>query len=53
MKRATNFSVPDTGKTTMIYGTFAYLSSTRVNEVDKLLTASPLNTIAAWRAELQ
>lgn len=47
MKRAANFSVPGAGKTAMMYGTFAYLSSPRVNEVDKLLVVSPLNAFAA------
>lgn len=53
MKRAANFSVPGAGKTAMMYGTFAYLSSPRVNEVDKLLVVSPLNAFAAWRTEFQ
>lgn len=53
MKRAANFSVPGAGKTAMMYGTFAYLSSPRVNEVDKLLVVSPLNTFAAWRTEFE
>lgn len=51
MKRAANFSVPGAGKTAMMYGTFAYLSSPEVNEVDKLLVISPLNAFAAWRTE--
>lgn len=53
MKRAANFSVPGAGKTAMMYGTFAYLSSQRVNEVDKLLVVSPLNAFAAWRTEFE
>ncbi|MBD5090888.1 MAG: DEAD/DEAH box helicase [Lactobacillus sp.] len=53
MKRAANFSVPGAGKTAMMYGTFAYLSSLQVNEVDKLLVVSPLNAFAAWRTEFQ
>lgn len=53
MKRAANFSVPGAGKTAMVYGTFAYLSSPRVNEVDKLLVVSPLNAFAAWRTEFE
>lgn len=53
MKRAANFSVPGAGKTAMMYGTFAYLSSPRVNEVDKLLVISPLNAFAAWRTEFE
>ncbi|MCD2255153.1 DEAD/DEAH box helicase [Lactobacillus sp. CC-MHH1034] len=53
MKRAANFSVPGAGKTAMMYGTFAYLSSPRVNEVDKLLVISPLNAFATWRTEFK
>lgn len=53
MKRAANFSVPGAGKTAMMYGTFAYLSSSRVKEVDKILVVSPLNAFAAWRTEFQ
>ena len=53
MKRAANFSVPGAGKTAVMYGTFAYLSSPRVNEVDKLLVVSPLNAFAAWRTEFE
>ena len=53
MKRAANFSVPGAGKTAMMYGTFAYLSSPRVSEVDKLLVVSPLNAFAAWRTEFE
>lgn len=53
MKRAANFSVPGAGKTAMMYGTFAYLSSPQINEVDKLLVVSPLNAFAAWRTEFQ
>lgn len=51
MKRAANFSVPGAGKTAMMYGTFAYLSSHLQNKVDKILVISPLNAFAAWRTE--
>ena len=53
MKRAANFSVPGAGKTAMMYGTFAYLSSPRIDEVNKLLVVSPLNAFAAWRTEFE
>ncbi|KRN08588.1 SNF2 family DNA RNA helicase [Liquorilactobacillus mali KCTC 3596 = DSM 20444] len=53
MKRAANFSVPGSGKTAMMYGTFAYLSSPGVNKVNKLLVISPLNAFAAWRTEFE
>ena len=51
MKRAANFSVPGAGKTAMTYGAYAYLSSSEINEVDKLLVVSPLNAFEAWRTE--
>src|SRR5699024_904924 len=35
MKRAANFSVPGSGKTAMLYGAFAYLSSHAINQVKK------------------
>lgn len=51
MKRAANFSVPGSGKTAMMYGTFAYLSSSDQNKIDKLLVISPINAFEAWRSE--
>lgn len=51
MKRAANFNVPGAGKTAMTYGAFAYLSSSAVNEVNKVLVISPLNAFEAWRTE--
>ena len=53
MRRAANFSVPGSGKTAMMYGAFAYLSSPRVNKVNKLLVIAPLNAFAAWRTEFK
>ncbi len=51
MKRAANFSVPGAGKTAMMYGTFAFLSSDVQSKVDKLLVISPINAFEAWRSE--
>lgn len=53
MKKAANFSVPGSGKTAMMYGTYAYLSSTKINEIDKILVISPLNAFEAWRSEYE
>lgn len=53
MKRAANFSVPGAGKTAMMYGTFAYLSSKKIGEVNRLLVVSPINAFEAWRTEFQ
>lgn len=51
MKRAANFSVPGAGKTAMMYGVFAYLSSCIIDKVDKLFVVCPLNAFEAWRKE--
>lgn len=53
MKRAANFSVPGAGKTAMMYGTYAYLSSSIINKVNKILVICPLNAFAAWRDEFK
>ena len=52
MKRAANFSVPGAGKTAMMYGTYAYLSSDVQCKVDKLLVMCLFNAFEAWRSEL-
>lgn len=51
MKRAANFSVPGAGKTAMMYGTFAYFSSSSINLVNRLVVVCPLNAFEAWRKE--
>lgn len=51
MKRAANFSVPGAGKTAMMYGVFAYLSSVAIDKVDKLFVVCPLNAFEAWKKE--
>lgn len=51
MKRAANFSVPGAGKTAMMYGTFAFLSSSAIKKVNRLLIISPINAFSAWRTE--
>lgn len=51
MKRAANFSVPGAGKTAMMYGAFAYLSSKNVGKVRQILVVSPINAFEAWRTE--
>jgi SNF2 family DNA or RNA helicase len=51
MKRVANFSVPGAGKTAMVYGTFAYLSSSKVNKIDQLLVIGPKNSFLSWKDE--
>lgn len=51
MKKAANFSVPGAGKTAMMYGAFAYLSSPEVDQINRLVVVSPINAFEAWRTE--
>lgn len=49
-----NFSVPGAGKTSVVYGAFAYLSNLQPNDkkyVDKLLIISPLSAFGPWELE--
>lgn len=51
MNRTGNFSVPGSGKTSMVYGTFAYLNSPIKNKVDKIVMVGPINSFASWEEE--
>ncbi|WP_050980503.1 SNF2-related protein [Alkalibacillus haloalkaliphilus] len=52
MKRVANFSVPGSGKTSMVYGAFAYLSSTEVrNPIKRILMVGPKNSFDSWKLE--
>lgn len=51
MKRAANFSVPGSGKTAMVYGVYAYLSSSKINQIEKLIVIGPKNSFLAWKEE--
>ena len=49
MKRSANFSVPGSGKTSIVYGAFAYLLKTK--EVDRIVMIGPINSFMAWKNE--
>lgn len=51
MQRVGNFSVPGAGKTAMVYGTFAYLSSPKKQKIDKLVVIGPKSSFLAWKDE--
>ena len=53
MKRVANFSVPGAGKTSMVYGTYAFLSSREINKVDKLVVVGPKNSFLSWKEEFK
>ena len=51
MRNAANFSVPGSGKTSMVYGVFAYLNSKEIDEVDKIVMIGPKNSFLSWKLE--
>lgn len=53
-QNACNFSVPGSGKTSIVYATYAYLKnlpSSHPKHVDKLLIIGPLSSFAPWTNE--
>jgi SNF2 family DNA or RNA helicase len=49
-----NFAVPGAGKTSIVYGAYAYLKSLPVNHpqrVDRILVIGPLSSFAPWENE--
>ena len=51
-----NFSVPGAGKTSIVYGAYAYLknlSDDNPRRVDKLLVIGPLSSFAPWEIEFE
>lgn len=53
-QNACNFAVPGAGKTSIVYGAYAYLKSLPQNDpkhVDKILVIGPLSSFAPWEKE--
>jgi SNF2 family DNA or RNA helicase len=53
-QNACNFAVPGAGKTSIVYGAYAYLKSLPESDpkhVDKLLVIGPLSSFAPWEKE--
>jgi len=53
MKKAANFSVPGAGKTSMVYGAYAFLSSEEQQKVERLVVIGPKNTFISWKDEFK
>lgn len=51
MQKSGNFSVPGSGKTSTVYGMYAYLNTT--NKVNKIIMIGPLNAFNSWINEYQ
>jgi SNF2 family DNA or RNA helicase len=55
-QNAANFSAPGVGKTSIVYGAFAYLNSLGANApkyVNKLLVIGPLSSFGPWESEFR
>ena len=55
-QNACNFSVPGAGKTSVVYGAYAYLHNLNEDDpkkVDRILIISPLNAFAPWEMEYE
>lgn len=52
-KRAANFSVPGSGKTSTMLGTFAFLNRGEHPTVKRMLVISPLNAFMSWEDEFK
>jgi len=53
-QNACNFAVPGSGKTSIVYGAYAYLKSLPAEDpkhIDKLLVIGPLSSFAPWEKE--
>lgn len=46
MQKSGNFSVPGSGKTSTVYGMYAYLNS--IKKVNKIIMIGPLNSFSSW-----
>lgn len=53
-QNACNFSVPGSGKTSIVYGAYAYLKNLPKNDIkkiDRILIVGPLSSFAPWEDE--
>ena len=55
-QNACNFSVPGAGKTSVVYGAYAYLKNLpkeNIKKVDRLMIIGPLSSFAPWEMEYE
>lgn len=53
MIRSANFSVPGAGKTSIVYGAFAYLNRIDNCQVNKIIMIGPRNSFMSWKDEFK
>jgi len=51
MKKSANYSVPGAGKTSIVYGAFAYLNKNGIDKVKKIIMIGPKNSFKSWKDE--
>ncbi len=51
MIKSANYSVPGAGKTSIVYGAFAYLNSPEINKIKKIIMIGPKSSFKSWRDE--
>lgn len=51
MKKSANYSVPGAGKTSIVYGVFAYLNSLSISKIKKIIMIGPKNSFKSWKDE--
>ncbi|MGP5095362.1 hypothetical protein CD144_04320 [Staphylococcus equorum subsp. linens] len=51
MQKAGNFSVPGSGKTSTVYGMYAYLK--KIHNVNRIIMVGPLNSFGSWLEEFE
>ena len=51
MKKSANYSVPGAGKTSIVYGAFAYLNKVGIDKVKKIIMIGPKNSFKSWKDE--
>lgn len=51
MKKSANYSVPGAGKTSIVYGAFAYLNKEGIDKVKRIIMIGPKNAFKSWKDE--
>lgn len=51
MIKSANFSVPGSGKTSIVYGAYAYLNREENQKVNKIVMVGPKNSFISWEEE--
>lgn len=53
MRKSANYSVPGAGKTSIVYGAYAYLSSSLKQKINKMVVIWPISSFKSWVDEFE